>query len=98
MPRKVRRYTKEFREEAVKLALQSKAFSKTASDLGIPAGTLMTWIKQLKNQSFVKGHDALPNVHHLLEENRRLHKELSIVKEEREILKKASAYFALNLR
>jgi len=30
----------------------------------------------------------------LIEENRRLHKELAIAKEEREILKKATAYFA----
>jgi transposase len=97
MSRKVRRYTKEFREEAVKLALQSKAFSKTAKDLGIPTATVTTWVRQLKNRLITKD-DALPNVHHLLEENRRLHKELSIVKEEREILKKASAYFALHLK
>lgn len=98
MSRKVRRYTKEFREEAVKLALQSKSFAKTASDLGIPTATIATWVRQLKNKLATNGNEALPNVHHLLEENRRLHKELSVVKEEREILKKASAYFALNLR
>jgi len=32
----------------------------------------------------------------LIEENRRLHKELSVVKEEKEILKKAAAYFAVH--
>jgi transposase len=32
----------------------------------------------------------------LIEENRRLHKELAIAKEEREILKKAAAYFVRN--
>lgn len=98
MSRKVRKYTKEFREEAVKLALQSKSFGKTASDLGIPLPTMATWIRQLKNKLAASDNEALPSVHHLLEENKRLHKELSVVKEEREILKKASAYFALNLK
>lgn len=38
--------------------------------------------------------DNSQDIKTLLEENRRLHKELAIAKEEREILKKAAAYFA----
>jgi transposase len=34
----------------------------------------------------------------LVEENRRLHKELAVAKEEKEILKKAAAYFAQHLK
>ena len=34
----------------------------------------------------------------LIQENRRLQKELAITKEEKEILKKAAAYFAQNLK
>jgi transposase len=97
MARQVRRYTKEFREEAVKLALKSDLLTKTANELGIPVGTLSTWIRQLKGKSLVNSIsniDPTQNIELLLEENRRLHKELSIVKEEKEILKKAAAYFA----
>jgi len=41
-----------------------------------------------------QGSDKHIDVAKLIEENRRLHKELLIAKEEKEILKKAAAYFA----
>ncbi len=95
---KTRKYTKEFKQESVNLALKSPSIAKTATELGIPVATLHTWIYHLKNKaepSLVKGE---PNngqsIAALIEENRRLHKELAITREEREILKKAAAYFA----
>ena len=42
--RPVRKYTKEFRQEAVKLALQKPNITEAAKDLGIPAATLHSWI------------------------------------------------------
>jgi len=93
--RQVRKYTKEFKQEAVNLALKSPSVVHTANELGIPVATLHTWIYQLKSKS--KPTEDAPNGHDiaaLLEENRRLHKENIILKEEKEILKKAATYFA----
>jgi transposase len=96
MTRSVRKYTKEFKEEAVSLALKSPSVSKTASELGIPMPTLHSWILQFKskNTPVVKDKNNSKNVAALIDENRRLHKELAIAKEEKEILKKAATYFA----
>jgi transposase len=96
MSRSVRRYTKEFKQEAVNLAIKLPSISKAAEELGVPAPTLHTWVHQLQNKPPVTGSrkDAAFNPAVLIEENRQLHKELAIAKEEREILKKAAAYFA----
>ena len=92
----VRKYTKEFRKEAVNLALKSSSIVNAAQELGIPVGTLHTWIYALKNKGELAAVDATSgkDMASLVEENRRLHKELAIAKEEKEILKKAAAYFA----
>ena len=96
MTRSVRKYTKEFKQEAINLALKSPSVDTTAKELGIPTATLHSWIHSLKK----KGNIATVDVNGgkdmaaLIEENRRLHKELAVAKEEREILKKAAAYFA----
>ncbi len=93
---KQRRYTQEFKQEAVTLALKSPSISQTAKELGIPMPTLHSWVSQLKNKthSIVKDNSESKDIAALLEENRRLHKELAIAKEEKEILKKAATYFA----
>ena len=93
---KPRKYTKEFKEESVNLALKSPSIAKTAEELGIPVPTIHTWIKKLKGTktSEVSRDSGQPNMAALVEENRRLHKELTVAREEREILKKAAAYFA----
>lgn len=96
MTRSVRKYTKEFKQEAVTLALKSPSIGDTAKGLGIPTATLHTWIHELKKKGNLVTVDANSgkDMTALIEENRRLHKELSIAREEKEILKKAAAYFA----
>ena len=96
MPRSVRKYTKEFKQEAVNLALKSPSIVSAAEELDIPAATLHTWIHELKKKGKLATVDANSgkDMAALIEENRRLHKELAITKEEKEILKKAAAYFA----
>jgi transposase len=98
MARQNRKYTIEFKQESVNLALKSQSISKAANELGIPVATLHTWISQIKGKAQIKSAAGeLKNNHDvaaLIEENRRLHKELAITREEREILKKAAAYFA----
>jgi transposase len=100
MVRKVRNYTQEFKEEAVKLALKSDNISNTAKELGVPTATLNGWIYSVKNQGTLAKLNAKgsKDMADLIEENRQLHKALAIAKEERDILKKAAAYFAQHQR
>lgn len=45
-----RKYTEEFKQEAVNLALKSPSIDKTAKELGIPTATLHGWIYTLKKK------------------------------------------------
>lgn len=97
MGRATRKYTKEFKQESVNLALKSPSIAQAATELGIPSATLYSWVYQLKNKvqpKTVNDKSDNQNIAALIEENRRLHKELAITREEREILKKAAGYFA----
>lgn len=96
MKRKVRTYTKEFKQESVRLALKSGSIINTAQSLGIPVGTLQTWIENLKKTGKLSevNSDTGKDMSALVDENRRLHKALAIALEEKEILKKAATYFA----
>lgn len=86
------RYTEEFREEAVRLALESDhSVAKTAEDLGVSTVTLRSWIKAHRER-IRASEPRRPET--LEEENRRLKREVSILRQERDILKKAAAYFA----
>jgi len=83
-------HTEEFRAEAVRLALTSGLSRKqVAADLGIGFSTLSRWISLHRHSDKADVPD--PDLHH---EVMRLRKENRILKEEREILKKATAFFA----
>jgi len=90
-------YSAEFRESSVKLAIGSnQPITQTAKDLGINPNTLHTWINkysQPKEQNKVERTDE-----HLYEELKRLKKEIALLIEERDLLKKAAAYFAKEQR
>jgi transposase len=91
------RYDQSFREEAVRLSLTGdKTIARTAKDLGIKETTLYTWIhKARRSQSKIVLDDDEPLTSgQALEELTRLRKENVRLKEEREILKKAAAFFA----
>ena len=89
-------YTKEFIEKAVALALRSdKSTCQTARDLGVKESTLYSWVA--KAESVAQSSDASQDKT-IYEEMKRLKKELAQVKEERDILKKATAYFAKESR
>ena len=89
-------YTEEFREEAVQLVLEgNRALTEVARDLGVNTWTLRGWVK--KHRERARG-SAPRRPETLEEENRRLRRELSVLKQEREILKKAAAYFAREQR
>lgn len=84
-------YPAEFKSSAVKLAIESKQpISRTAKELGIKANTLYTWIDKYSKVKEAPMRDDI----HIYDEVKRLKKELAKVTEERDILKKAAAYFA----
>ena len=94
--RETNRYTAEFRESSVKLALGSdQSVSETAKEIGVKASTLHTWIGKYSRPS-ADGSGRTED--HVYEELKRLKKENSRLKEERDILKKAAAYFAKETR
>lgn len=85
-------YTSEFKESTVKLAVETdQPISQTARELGVNVNTLHTWISK-----YSKPVKATTNRsdEHIYDEVKRLKKELSKVTQERDLLKKATAYFA----
>ena len=83
-------HTEEFRREAVRIALTSGLTRKqVASDLGIGFSTLAKWIQKSKPDDLPPAADI-----DLAKENERLRKENRLLVEEREILKKATVFFA----
>lgn len=85
-------YSAEFRAEAVRLARTSgKPNTQIARDLGMTTETLRKWLKQADLDEG-KRQDGLSTEEQ--EELRRLRRENRILREEREILKKAAAFFA----
>jgi transposase len=93
MQKEQKTYTKEFKVEAVRLLESSqKAQAQIAHELGIADSTLSQWRDDLAEH----GHDAFAGSGHqmpLEEENRHLKREVEILRQEREILKKLSASF-----
>nr|CRH06535.1 conserved protein of unknown function [Candidatus Magnetococcus massalia] len=87
--RKSKNYSPEFRAEAVKLILEQGLSLEIASQrLSIPKSTLSTWVKAAK-----KGGVTMPggrSVSELEDQIRLLRKELNQVRQERDVLKKAT--------
>ena len=82
--------TDEFRQDAVRIALSSGLTRKqVADDLGVGMSTLNKWITAYRDTDVVSKEDL-----DLAEENERLRREIRLLKEEREILKKATQFFA----
>ena len=87
-----KRYTKEFKSEAVKQVTdRGYSVSEVSERLGVTTHSLYAWLKKAKGESKSKHGVDLREIH---QENVRLRAELARVKEERDILKKAAAYFA----
>ena len=85
-------YSEEFKTSSVKLALKSEqSHAQTARELGIKASTLYTWID--KSRPARNGSNPAYQ-----EELKQLRSEVSKLKTERDILKKAAAYFAIHTK
>jgi transposase len=94
MARKRRQYTDEFKQDAVRLLLESgRALDAVARDLDVTPSSLFRWREEFGPQLVgaratgeLKGNERVE-----LEELRR---QVRVLEEEREILKKAAAFFA----
>ena len=88
-----KQYTDEFRAEAVKQVLE-RGFTvvDVAARIGIPKHTLYDWVQKAKKAGRPAAGSASTGTDSA--EVRRLKAELRRVTEERDILKKAAAYFA----
>jgi transposase len=93
MARKKRQYTDDFKAEAIRLVNTSeKSLSQVARDLGIPSNTLYQWVGQMRVDSGEAPKGKLTTDER--EELGRLRRELERVRQERDFLKKAAAFFA----
>lgn len=93
------RHTKEFKEEAIRLLdLGEKPASQIALELGIKRTLLYRWRDQLRKRGAAAFTGSGRARNSQLSEIDRLKKELKEVTEERDILKKAAAYFAKDLK
>ena len=90
-------YPAEFKESAVKLALESgNSIAQTAGELGVHVKTMYNWIGLYSKSK--TGTQPDREMNHPFDEIKRLKKELAQVTQERDILKKATAYFAKECR
>ena len=91
-----RSFTDEFKAGAIRLVLdEGKTVASAARDLDLTESSLRNWVEQSRADR-TKGKTGLTTAER--EELVRLRKELRIVQEEREILKKAAAFFAKQSR
>ena len=94
MSKERKQYSREFKQEAVRLLETSgKSASQLERELGIGKGNLWRWRLKLA----ADGKDAFPGHGRLTPEQerlRQLERELEIVRQERDILKKAVAIFS----
>lgn len=85
-------FTKEFEEEAVRLALTSgRTHREIAEDLGIGLSTLTRWISRHRDREDLPDKAASQD---MAAELKRLRRENETLRQERDILKKATAFFA----
>ena len=94
MTRKRKTYSREFKVEAIQLAETSgKPIAAIERDLGLSVGQIHHWKRQLADE----GKEAFPGKGHLKAQDealRQLRRENEILRQERDILKKAISIFA----
>ena len=93
MARPQRRFTQDFQDEAVRLAeISGRPRREIARDLGIGLSTLRHWIDRRRERRIAPPPQARKE--DVAAELKRLRRENEIVRQERDILKRAPAFFA----
>jgi transposase len=96
LPRPKKSFSPEFREEAVKMVIEtSRPIARVARELGINEGTLGNWVSVYRRDHAGEEPPLTVNERARLRELERETRELRM---ELEFLKKAAAYFATNHR
>jgi transposase len=91
-PKKRRQYTSEYRAEAVRqVKLGNRPLAQVARDLGLSMQTLWSWVHPDKPSPAEEAGELTPTER---EELKQLRRRVARLEEEREILKKATAFFA----
>ena len=89
------RYSKEFREEALKLVTEERlSVPEAGRRLSLPPSTIVSWVKKFKAGSLGEIGKTYRPLTEIEMELARVKKENATLKMENEILKKAAAYFA----
>lgn len=99
MSRRRRQFNTEFKLEAVRLAESGRRPGEIARELGIRGDMLRKWRRQFATAA--RTREAFPGTGTLTsqdEEIRQLRRRVAQLEEEREILKKAAAFFAKESR
>ena len=83
-----KRYTDEFRRDVVRIAISSGLTRpQISSDLGVGLSTLNKWVQKHQHDDLMSGpHEDVEK------ENERLRKEIRLLREEREVLKKTAIH------
>jgi transposase len=96
------KYTAEFKMEAVRLMqIGNKDVTQLARELDVPRQYLHAWFRQAAGRQGKAPNNVFPGNGNLTAEDAelgRLRKEVAQLKEDNEILKKATAFFAKNAR
>jgi transposase len=93
MPDPKKLFTQEFRDEAVRLAQTSGCSRREiAADLGIGLSTLRNWIDRRRDREMEQ--PPSDRQEDMAAELKRLRRENEVLRQEREILKRATAFFA----
>lgn len=90
MPRTRPPYPEEFRREAVELVCQGRSLADVAKSLGVSQQTLRNWNRQVDVEAGRREGLTAEDK----EELARLRRRVRVLEQEREILKKAAAFFA----
>ncbi|VAV87063.1 Mobile element protein [hydrothermal vent metagenome] len=83
-------FTEEFKQEAVRILITSgRSIAEVADDLGVGKSTLGKWKRRITEAELLAGpHDDVEK------ELARLRRENELLRQERDLLKKATAFFA----
>ncbi len=93
MPDPKKLFTQEFRDEAVRLAQTSgRSRREIASDLGVGLSTLRNWIDRRRDREMEQ--PPPDRQEDMAAELKRLRRENEVLRQERDILKRATAFFA----
>jgi transposase len=97
MNKKRRAFTREFKAEAVRLVHSGRGTAEVAREIGVRPDTLRNWVLQAEGRAGMRADGAASGGGTRTEQEeeiRKLRREVEMLKDERDFLKKAAAYFA----